>query len=238
MPNESINLASYIDAAVLAPQLSDEEARAQTQLVIDHACKTVCVRPSSLEMAVKMCEGKTTRASVVLGFPHGDQTTAVKVAEARDTMRLKPFEVDMVNNIGLLRSGRWADYEAEIRAVADVVHEGGARLKVILEISQLTREEIMDATRACIRAGADFVKTSTGFTGGGATEEAVMAMVEAAEGKIEVKASGGIRDANKAMLYLSMGATRLGIGATSVPSILAGSGVGGDGYEGVGKDGY
>lgn len=238
MQDKTIHLASYIDAAVLAPQLSDEEARKQTQLAIDNQCKTVCVRPSSLDMAIRMCADQVTRPSVVLGFPHGDQTTTVKVAEAKNTMQLKPFEVDMVNNIGMLRSGRWADYEAEIRAVADIVHEGGARLKVILETSQLSREEIMDATRACIRAGADFVKTSTGFTGEGATEAAVLAMVEAAEGKIEVKASGGIRDANKAYMYLSMGVTRLGIGATSVPSILAGSGVGGDGYEGIGRDGY
>lgn len=234
----NLNLAAYIDAAVLAPQLSDEEAREQTQAAIDNRCKTVCVRPSSLDMAMEMCAGKETKASVVLGFPHGDQTTLVKVAEARDTMRKKPYEVDMVNNIGMIRSGRWAPYEAEIRAVAEVVHEGGARLKVILETSQLTRDEIMQATRACIRAGADFVKTSTGFTGGGAGEDAVLAMLEAADGKIEVKASGGIRDANRAAMFLSMGCTRLGVGATSVPSLLAGAATDGDGFSGVGKEGY
>ena len=225
-----ISLASYIDAAVLAPALSLEAARAQIRGAIDCKCKTVCVRPCSLDLAVEMCQGQQTRPSVVLGFPHGAQTTAVKVFEAQDIMRLRPFEVDMVNNIGLLRGGEWALYEAEIRAVAEVVHGGGARLKVILETSQLTREEIMDATRACIRAGADFVKTSTGFTGGGATEEAVLAMLEAAEGKIEVKASGGIRDADKAALFIAMGCTRLGVGVGSVPLIVAGGGVGGDGY--------
>ena len=136
----------------------------------------------------------------------------------------------MVNNIGLLRGGQWNLYEAEIRAVGEVVHAGGARLKVILETSQLTRDEIMDATRACIRAGADFVKTSTGFTGGGATEEAAMAMLEAADRRIEVKASGGIRDADRAAMFLAMGCTRLGVGVGSVPQIVAGGGVGGDGY--------
>lgn len=235
---KTVDLAAYIDAAVLAPHLSDAEAREQVMLVIEHRCKTVCVRPAWLEETMRLCEGQQTKASVVLGFPHGDQTTAVKVAEATDTMRLRPLEVDMVNNIGMLRSGRWDDYEAEIRAVADVVHAGGAGLKVILETSQLTRDDIIEATRACIRAGADFVKTSTGFTGGGASEEAVFAMLEAAEGKIQVKASGGIRDANRALMFIAMGATRLGIGATSVPSILAGAGVDGDGFEGVGKDGY
>lgn len=224
------SLAAYMDAAVLAPQLSDDEARAQTQMAIDAQCKTVCVRPSSLDMAVRMCAGQKTRPSVVLGFPHGDQTTTVKVAEARNTMQLKPYEVDMVNNIGMLRSGRWAEYEAEIRSVAEIVHQGGARLKVILETSQLTREEIMEATRVCIRAGADFVKTSTGFTGGGASVEAVEAMLEAAEGKIEVKASGGIRDAETARKYIAMGCTRLGVGAGSVTAILDGEKLQGEGY--------
>ncbi|MCL1964291.1 MAG: deoxyribose-phosphate aldolase [Firmicutes bacterium] len=230
MAGTEINLAEYIDAAVLAPHLTDEEARAQTQLAIDHRCKTVCVRPCSLATAAEMCAGQVTRPSVVLGFPHGDQTTAVKVAEAKDTMRFMPYEVDMVNNIGMVRGGDWAAYEAEIRAVAEVVHAGGARLKVILETSQLTTREILDATAACVRAGADFVKTSTGFTGEGATREAVEAMLEAGEGKIEVKASGGIRDAEKARMFIAMGCTRLGVGVASVPALAAGGGVAGEGY--------
>lgn len=228
--DKKLNLAAYIDAAVLAPQLSDEEAREQTLTVIRHQCKTVCVRPASLAEAVRLCEGQVTKASVVLGFPHGDQTTATKVAEAHDTMQHKPLEVDMVGNIGMIRSGRWDDYEAEVRAVAEVVHAGGAGLKVIFETSQLTVEEITKATHACIRAGADFVKTSTGFTGGGASEEAVRAMVAAADGKIQVKASGGIRDAESAKAYIALGATRLGIGATSLDKILAGETLEGDGY--------
>ena len=224
------NLAEYIDAAVLAPALSREEAGAQIRTAIDCGCKTVCVMPWLLELAAQMCQGHATRPSVVLGFPHGSQETAVKVFEARQLMRFHPAEVDMVNNLGLLRGGQWDLYEAEIRAVGEVVHAGGARLKVILETSQLTRDEIMDATRACIRAGADFVKTSTGFTGGGATEEAAMAMLEAADRRIEVKASGGIRDADRAAMFLAMGCTRLGVGVGSVPQIVAGGGVGGDGY--------
>lgn len=224
------NVASYIDAAVLAPQLSDEESRAQIQMAIDQRCKTVCVRPCSLDMAVSMCEGNETKASVVLGFPHGDQTTAAKVAEAMDTMARRPFEVDMVGNIGMIRSGNWAAYEAEVRAMTEVVHAGGARVKVIFETSQLTRAQIIEATKACIRAGADFVKTSTGFTGDGATEEAVQAMLEAAEGQIEVKASGGIRDLAKAVRFLEMGCTRLGVGVGSVQAIVAGGGVAGKGY--------
>jgi len=223
-------IALFIDAAVLAPQLSDEEARAQTLLAIEAKCKTVCVRPCSLSIAIELCCGTETKASVVLGFPHGDQTTETKVAEARDTMRRRPFEVDMVGNIGMIRSGAMEAYESEVRAVAEAVHGGGARLKVILETSQLTVEQITEATRACVRAGADFVKTSTGFTGGGATEEAVRAMLAAADRKIEVKASGGIRNYETAVRFLEMGCTRLGVGVGSLDAILAGSGVTGSGY--------
>lgn len=231
MEKKRTQIAAAIDAAVLAPELSVAEARAQAQIAIDYRCKTVCVRPCSLADAVRLCEGTKTRASVVLGFPHGCQTTATKVEEARDTMRHKPVEVDMVGNIGMLRSGDFSSYEEEVCAVAGVVHAGGAGLKVILETTKLTRNEIIEATRACIRAGADFVKTSTGFAGGGATVEAVAAMLEAAEGKIEVKASGGIRDRETALMYLDMGVTRLGVGVSSVPAIVAGG-------EGVGDSPY
>lgn len=223
-------IASYIDAAVLSPQLSDEEARAQMQLAIDAKCKTVCVSPCWLDMAIELCHGTETKASVVLGFPHGNQTSATKVSEARDTMLRSPIEVDMVGNIGLIRSGAMKEYESEVRAVAEVIHDGGARLKVIFETSQLTVEQIAEATHACVRAGADFVKTSTGFTGGGATEEAVRAMLHAADGRIEVKASGGIRNYETAVRYLEMGCTRLGVGAGSLKAILSGSGVVGEGY--------
>lgn len=223
-------MASFIDAAVLAPQLSDDEARAQMIAAIEAKCKTVCVRPCSLPMAVALCQNTKTKASVVLGFPHGDQTTATKVFEARDTMQLRPVEVDMVGNIGMIRSGAMEAYEAEVRAVAEVVHEGGARLKVIFEISQLTIEQLKEATRACIRAGADFVKTSTGFTGGGATEEAVRAMLSEADGKIEVKASGGIRSYETAARFLQMGCTRLGVGTGGLSAILSGGGLAGEGY--------
>jgi len=223
-------IASFIDAAVLAPQLSDEEARTQMRLAIDAKCKTVCVRPCSLDMAIELCRGTETKASVVLGFPHGDQTTAAKVSEARDTMLRRPSEVDMVGNIGMIRSGNMEAYEAEVRAVAEVVQYGGARLKVILETSQLTVAQIVEATYACVRAGADFVKTSTGFTGGGATEKAVGAMLSAANGRIEVKASGGIRSYETAVRFLKMGCTRLGVGVGSLQAILSGSEITGEGY--------
>lgn len=209
------NLAEYIDAAVLAPALSREEAGAQIRTAIDCGCKTVCVMPWLLELAAQMCQGHATRPSVVLGFPHGSQETAVKVFEARQLMRFHPAEVDMVNNIGLLRGGQWDLYEAEIRAVGEVVHAGGARLKVILETSQLTRDEIMDATRACIRAGADFVKTSTGYGTKGCTIQDLQLMRRSVSERVQVKGSGGIRDLDTVLSARAVGATRCGVSATA-----------------------
>ncbi len=217
-----MKIASYFDAAVLKPQYNEAEVRAEIQNAIDHQSYSVCVRPCDLPIATEMTKGTATKVSVVLGFPHGDQTTAVKVFEAKDTMQYHPTDVDMVNNIGWIRSGKWDLYEDEVRQVAAVVHAGGANLKVIFEISQLTVDEIKAATKACVRAGADFVKTSTGFTGTGASEEAVAAMLEAGEGKISVKASGGIRDYARAKMFVEMGCKRLGVGSTSVTPICEG----------------
>ncbi len=223
-------LALTLDAAVLAPNLTPDEARAQIMTAIENECKTVCVRPCDLALAASLCKGQVTQASVVLGFPHGDQSTETKIAEAKDTMRHKPAEVDMVNNIGWARAGAWDLYEKEIAAIAQIVHAGGALLKVILETSQLTEDDIAGATRACVRAGADFVKTSTGFTGPGATVEAARVMLKAAEGRAQVKASGGIRNTEAALAYLEMGCTRLGVGVGSVTALLSGEALQGDGY--------
>jgi len=215
-------IASYFDSAILKPHYTPDDVAKEIKASIEGGSYSVCVRPCDLPLAVKMCEGTETKVSVVLGFPHGAQTTAVKVFEAKDSMQYHPVDVDMVNNIGWVRAGMWKEYEDEIRAVAEVVHAGGAKLKVIFETSQLTVDEITAATRACVRAGADFVKTSTGFTGGGASEEAVQAMLAASEGKIAVKASGGIRDIERAEMFVKMGCERLGVGSTSVPVIVAG----------------
>ncbi|NLO38461.1 MAG: deoxyribose-phosphate aldolase, partial [Ruminiclostridium sp.] len=128
-------------------------------------------------------------------------------------------EIDMVANYGYIRSKLWDEVEKDIRAVSEVTRNAGILLKVILETSQLTVDEITQATECAIRAEADFVKTSTGFYGAGATPEAVEAMVKAARGRIQVKASGGIRNAEQAKLFLDLGASRLGNGYSSTPVI-------------------
>lgn len=209
----------YLDHAVLKPEMTQEEAREAIQLGIDYKVKTVCVRPCDIDMAVEMCKGTQTEVSCVLAFPHGTTLSQVKAYEARLYIEKGVHEIDMVANYGYIRSKLWDEVEKDIRAVAEVTGKAGILLKVILETSQLSTEEIAQATECAIRAGADFVKTSTGFYGIGATPEAVEAMVKASRGRIQVKASGGIRNAEQAKMFLDLGASRLGNGYSSTPVI-------------------
>jgi deoxyribose-phosphate aldolase len=170
-------------------------------------------------MAVEMCRDTDTEVSCVLAFPHGNTLSEVKASEADLYIQKGVHEIDMVVNYGYIRSKLWDKVEEDIRAVASVTGQAGITLKVILETSQLTVDEIMHATECAIKAGADFVKTSTGFYGAGATVEAVDAMLKASGGRIQVKASGGIRTAEQAKTFIDMGSSRLGNGYSSTPAI-------------------
>ncbi len=218
----------YLDAAILKPELTRDEAVAAIEESIKWKTKTVCVRPCDIELAKSMCAGTETGVSCVLAFPHGCTTTAVKALEAKEYCRLGVDEIDMVANYGMIRSHRWDYVEADIRAVADACKVGGAGgakvpLKVIFETCHLTAEEIAKTTELCVAAGADFVKTSTGFSTGGATEEAVRVMLDAAKGRIKVKPSGGIRTREQALRYVEMGAHRLGTNYTASEALVSGS---------------
>ncbi|EDY81268.1 deoxyribose-phosphate aldolase [Verrucomicrobiia bacterium DG1235] len=212
----------YLDHAVLKPDLTVAEATDAIQLGLKYEVRTVCVRPCDIELAQRMCEGTTTDVCVVLGFPHGTNLTATKVAEAKEFARLKVAEVDMVANYGRICSEDWEYVKADITAVVEALKPSGIPLKVIFETSTLTNEAICKVTEVCIEAGADYVKTSTGFNGAGATVEGVQAMVETAAGRIKVKASGGIRDIEQAKAFVNMGCDRLGVGFSSSPAICDG----------------
>ncbi|MBC2605455.1 deoxyribose-phosphate aldolase [Pelagicoccus albus] len=215
----STPIARYLDHAVLKPDLTLAEATEAIELGLKYEVRTVCVRPCDVELANKLCQGTSTDVCVVLAFPHGTHTTASKVAEAQEYVRLGVAEVDMVANYGRICSEDWDYVKSDIAAVAEVLKPAGIPLKVIFETSTLKLEHIKKVTELCIEAGADFVKTSTGFNGAGATEEAVKAMVETAAGRIKVKPSGGIRGYAQAKAYVDMGADRLGVGFTSTPGI-------------------
>ena len=213
----------YLDAAVLYPELERPKAREAIQLVIDYGCRTVCIRPCDIGMAVDLCRDTATGVCVVLGFPHGCGLSRVKKLEAQAYLDEGVDEIDMVVNYGYIRSHLWNLVEEDIRAVGEVTRERISLLKVILETSELTTEQIKRATACAIAAQADYVKTSTGFASGGATVETVKAMLEAADGRIAVKASGGIRDYAQAKTYIDMGVTRLGVGYPAVETICTGA---------------
>ncbi|MDR1963451.1 MAG: deoxyribose-phosphate aldolase [Planctomycetaceae bacterium] len=229
----------YLDHAILIPQMTRQEAIEWILSGIRYKVKTVCVRPCDISLAVELCRGTETGVSCVLGFPHGTACTESKIAEAKLYCKKGVSEIDMVANYGWIRSGLWDEVRDEIAAVVNVAHHNFQKhnfthvaVKVILETSQLTLEEITKATEICIEARADFVKTSTGFNGEGAKEEVVDCMLKTAAGRIKVKPSGGIRDNARAQMFVDMGVDRLGVNGSSTPTICGETGIKNE------KDGY
>lgn len=218
-------LAAYIDQSVLKPEFTQAEIRKYIQEGIDYGCRTVCINPSALATAAEMCAGTDTAVCVVCDFPFGLSTTASKVMQAEEYCKDgKVFELDIVANYGWIRSGMWAEVEADIKAVCDICHKYGTAVKVIFETDALTTDEVKRACEAAISAGADFVKTSTGFfTGGrsdGATVEVISAMMEAVNGRCQIKGSGAIRTREHFFALIDMGIDRMGIGYRSTPEML------------------
>lgn len=218
-------LASYIDQSVLKPEFSQEEIKKYILEGIDYGCKTVCINPSSIELAEELCKGTATKICIVSDFPFGLSTTESKVAQAEMyCKRGTIFELDMVANYGWLRSGMYKEVEDDIRAVVKVCHKYNTAVKVILETDALTMDLIRKGTELVIAAGADFVKTSTGFFTGeksdGATTKVIQAILEVSQGRIKVKGSGGIRDQKHFFELIDMGINRIGIGYKSTPVVL------------------
>ena len=218
-------LAAYIDQSVLKPEFTQDDIRKYIQEGIDYGCRTVCINPASLDIAAELCAGTDTKICVVCDFPFGLSTTASKCLQAEEyCKRGDIFELDVVANYGWIRSGMWDAVRDDVKAVCDVCHKYGVAVKVILETDALTKEEIIKGTKAVVAAGADFVKSSTGFyTGGpcvGATEEVVAIMLENAEGKAKIKGSGCIRTREHFLKLIDMGIDRMGIGYKSTPVVL------------------
>lgn len=218
-------LAKYIDQSVLKPEFTQDDIAKYTQEGIDFGCKTICINPSSLDMVSKMVEGTDTGICVVCDFPFGLSTTASKVKQAEEyCSNYKIEDLDIVANYGWLRSGKYDEVTADIKAVVDVCHKYGTNVKVIIETDSLTKDQIAAGTKCAVAAGADFIKSSTGFfTGGeqvGTTNEVVATMMEAGEGKIKVKGSGCIRTREHFLELIDMGIERMGIGYRSTPVVL------------------
>ena len=207
-----MKIARYIDHAVLKPAMTPDEVKMAIQLGIDHGVFSVCVQPRDIALAVKMCEGTDTLVSCVLDFPHGCGGAVAKREAAKAYCALGAREIDMVMNYGAAKGGSWDVVKEEIRGVVEEAHARGVLVKVIFETCELNERTIREGVDICVEVGADFVKTSTGFAAAGATVEAVSAMVSQAAGRIQVKASGGIRNIGDARRFLEMGVSRLGVG--------------------------
>ncbi|MDR1374928.1 MAG: deoxyribose-phosphate aldolase [Treponema sp.] len=218
-------LAAYIDQSVLKPEFTQGDIKKYIQEGIDYGCKTVCINPASLDIARGMCKGTKTGLCVVCDFPFGLSVTASKVMQINEICKNGDIEdLDIVSNYGWIRSGLWAEFESEIRALAEAAHKHGTLLKVIFETDALTMDEVARATDICCKAGVDYVKTSTGFyTGGenkGTTFEVVKVMMDAAQGRCKIKGAGGIRDREKFLKLIDLGIDRMGIGFKSTPVVL------------------
>jgi deoxyribose-phosphate aldolase len=213
-PGEVRALARLMDHTLLRPQAT----RAQIEQLADEARQwcfgTICVNPNWVPLAAEKLRGSDVKVAAVVGFPLGATLTSIKRAEAQAVLVAGAEEVDMVMNIGAMRSGDHESVENDIRGVVEVCHSGGAILKVILENAYLSNEEKVEACRIVQRAGADFVKTSTGFGPSGATVDDVRLMRETVGPEVGVKAAGGIRNLADAVTMLDAGATRLGTSAS------------------------
>lgn len=208
-------VARTIDHAALKPFLTDSDIRAACALGKKYAVASVCVRPSDVALAAQELAGTGVVPSAVVGFPHGASRPEVKALEARLAIEDGARELDMVMNIGKFLSADYGWVERDIEAVvAEARRHPGVRVKVILETCYLSPGQIAKACQIAQAAGADFVKTSTGFGDGPATPEAVQVMLDTVGKSMGVKPSGGIRTYETACRYLDMGAARLGVAST------------------------
>ncbi len=207
------SVAKMMDHAVLKPAMTDDDIRTNAAMCVARGIGCLCVRPTDVVLAANLLKGSGTTVAAVVGFPHGANRTEVKVLESRLAIEDGAAELDMVMNIGKFLSGDYGFVRQDIAAVAAEAKPQGVAVKVILETCLLTPKQVADACEIAVEAGADFVKTSTGFNGAGATPEAVEVMLKSCAGHAKVKASGGIRDWATAVMFVKMGAARLGVGA-------------------------
>lgn len=218
----SESLAAYIDHTALKPETSRDDIVRLCEEAKRYRFATVCVNPYWVSSAASLLAGSGVGITTVIGFPLGATSTFAKAAEARDAIAAGATEIDMVLNVGALKSGLYEDVERDIARVAEAC-VGKAVLKVILETGLLTSEEKVKACELCVSAGADFVKTSTGFGPGGAAADDIALMRRTVGPEIGVKASGGVRDAETARAMIAAGATRIGASA-SVAIVSGGAG--------------
>ncbi|MGR3742367.1 deoxyribose-phosphate aldolase [Companilactobacillus sp. DQM5] len=208
-----MNLAKYIDHTILNPEATEDQVEKIINEAKEYDFASVCVNPYWVEKSAKELAESDVMVCTVIGFPLGATTTNSKVLEAKDAIQNGADELDMVINIGELKAGHYENVLNDIKAVVNAGHENDKHVKVIIETSLLTDDEKIKACELSEEAGADFVKTSTGFSTGGATVEDVKLMRKTVGNRLGVKASGGIHSKEEALALIEAGATRLGASA-------------------------
>ena len=203
-------IAKTLDHSVLKPEVTAADIAAGAAIALKYDTASYCVQGANIAQAAELLAGSNVPVCATVGFPHGAITTAAKAFEATEAARNGATEVDMVVNIGALIAGDDALVLEDIRAVADAAHAGGAHLKVILETALLSADQIVRGCQLSEQAGADFVKTSTGFSSAGATLENIRLMKATVGDRLRVKASGGVRSVDQVIDFIEAGVSRCG----------------------------
>ncbi len=212
------DVAKMIDHSLLNPTLTQQELEDGIQLALAYDVASVCIMPYYLKRCADLLRGSDVRASATIGFPHGGHTTAIKVAEARQALADGGEELDVVVNISQVLSGRWDYVTADIRAVTEVTHDAGQKVKIIFENCYLNDDQKIMLCQICGEIGVDWVKTSTGYGSGGATDADLKLMRANSPAGVQVKAAGGVRTLDRLLDVRALGVTRAG--ATRTAAIL------------------
>jgi deoxyribose-phosphate aldolase len=209
------DIAKMIDHSLLNPTIPAADLEAGCRLALDYDAASVCILPYYLRRAADLLRGSDVMASTTIGFPHGGHTTAVKLAEARQALADGGQELDMVVNISAVLSGAWDYVRQDIGAVIEVTHAAGQKVKVIFENCYLNDEQKIRLCEICGDLQADWVKTSTGYAPGGATDPDLILMRKHSPARVQVKAAGGIRDLDALLRVRAIGVTRSGATRTA-----------------------
>src|SRR5271165_7603967 len=212
------SIAKMIDHSLLNPTLTTRELEAGCALALRYDVASVCILPYALARCAELLDRSTVNASTTIGFPHGGHTTAVKLAEARQALKDGGQELDAVINISKARSEDWRYVQNELAALADTIHAGGAKIKVIFENAYLDDTAKIRLCEICGEIGVDWVKTSTGYASSGATPADLALMRRHSPPAVQVKAAGGIRTLDALLEVRALGVTR--VGATRTAEIL------------------
>lgn len=208
-------VAKTIDHSILKPDFTYSDVEAGAALALKFNTASYCIRPMDVAAAAKALAGSAVNVCTVIGFPHGSTTSATKVFETNDAIANGATEIDMVLNVSALLSGDYDYVEKDIRGVVEAAHSKGASVKVIFETAFLNDEQIIKACELTESAGADYVKTSTGFASEGATTHNVALMKKTVGDRLKVKSSGGVRTLDQLIDYMDLGVTRSGCSATA-----------------------